>query len=148
MLKRSITYPDFFTDEEITEDFYFNVTESEFFEFELEFAGGMEEFIKTIIRTEDLKELVKLFKRLILLSVGEKQGSAFVKSPEFATAFSQTSAYNTLFMELATDDKKGAEFINGITPKTFKQEAQQDKPLGPPPTPTNSLAAPVAPVVL
>ena len=141
MLKREITYPDFFTDEEVTEEFYFNITETEFFEFELEYTGGIEEFIKTIVRTEDMQELVKLFKRLILLSFGRKEGSNFVKSDEIAKAFSQTAAYNALFIELTTNDVKAAEFVNGLMPKGSQKKTDQDKPLGPPPVPA-SLAAP------
>ena len=37
-------------------------------------------------------------------------------------AFSETEAYSKLFMELATDDVKAAEFVNGIIPADLKVE--------------------------
>ena len=37
-------------------------------------------------------------------------------------AFSQTAAYDALFMELATDADKAAAFVNGILPKKFQKD--------------------------
>ena len=39
-----------------------------------------------------------------------------------AQAFAQTEAYSELFMELATDDKAAADFVNGIVPADAAKE--------------------------
>jgi hypothetical protein len=41
--------------------------------------------------------------------------------------FSQTSAYDVLFMELATNDEAAAVFLKGVLPKEIQEEvARQD----------------------
>ena len=37
--------------------------------------------------------------------------------------FAETEAYSVLFMELATDDAKAAEFVNGIIPPDVAEKA-------------------------
>lgn len=63
---------------------------------------------------------------------GEKSpdGKRFVKSEELSTAFSQTEAYSQLYMELATDADKAAEFINGVIPNK-KPAASQHPAIAP-----------------
>lgn len=65
-------------------------------------------------------------------SYGEKSpdGKRFVKSEELSTAFSQTEAYSQLYMELATDADKAAEFINGVIPNK-KPAASQHPAIAP-----------------
>jgi hypothetical protein len=69
---------------------------------------------------------VSEFKKIVLLSYGEKtpDGKRFVKNDEIREAFSQTAAYDTLFMELATDDKAAADFIKGIMPRDMSQQVE------------------------
>lgn len=122
MLKKTITYPGY-DGETYKEDFYFNLKESEVLEMELGSSGGLSTYLTRIVAAKDTPEIVKIFKELILKSYGIKSpdGKRFMKSPEISQAFAETEAYSQLFMELATDDIKGAEFINGITPN--KKEA-------------------------
>lgn len=118
MLKKTLTYTDYDNNER-TEDFYFNLTKAELTEMELSTSGGLESRIRKIIATQDIPEVVVIFKELILKSYGEKSpdGKRFIKSKEIAEAFSQTEAYSDLFMKLATDADAAADFVNGITPK-------------------------------
>lgn len=117
MLKKTITYPDL-DGNEITEDFWFNLSKAELTELKYSEQGGLDVFIKNIIETRDSKRLIEMFKKLILMSYGERglDGKRFIKSDEIAIAFSQTEAFTNLFMELVTDDAKAAEFVVGILP--------------------------------
>ena len=130
MLKKTITYPDY-NGIERTEDFYFNFTKAELTEMDLGTTGGMSEMIKNIIASKDTPSLIKLFKKLVLDAYGEKSadGKRFIKSPELSTAFSQTEAYSQLFMELATDDNKAADFINGIIPSDVAKSLAEQQAL-------------------
>lgn len=121
MLKRDIKYRTF-DDEEVTETFYFNITKSEVVELEVGHEGGMEAFIKRIVRTNDSKALIAEFKRIILLAYGEKSddGKRFVKSDELRNAFSQTAAYDALFMDLATNENSAVDFIRGVLPADMR----------------------------
>ena len=117
MLKKTITYTDY-NGTERTEDFYFNLTKAEIMEMEMSTSGGLAESIQRIVAAEDAPAIIKIFKDLVLKAYGEKSpdGRRFIKSDEITEAFAQTEAYSILFMELATDDKAAAKFVNGIVP--------------------------------
>lgn len=121
MLKKTIEYTDY-NNVKRKEEHYFNLSEAELMEMQLTTSGGLGEMIQKVVDAQDTPAIVKIFKDIILKSYGEKSadGKRFMKSEELSTAFSQTEAYNTLFMELATDADKASEFINGIVPKDME----------------------------
>lgn len=127
MKKETITYTDY-NGTERTEDFYFNLTKAEIMEMEMSTSGGLAEMIQRIVATQDAPAIIKIFKDLLLKAYGEKSpdGKRFIKSDEIATAFAQTEAYSILFMELATNADKAAEFVNGIVPADLEQKVKSD----------------------
>ena len=124
MLKKTIKYEDFDGNER-EETFYFNLTEAELAEMELSEKGGLTKKLQLIVDTEDTPAIVKFFKDMLLLSFGKKSedGRRFEKSEELRKEFSESMAFSKLFMELATDDEKAAEFINAIVPKNIATKA-------------------------
>lgn len=117
MLKLTRTYDDY-NGVSRTEDFYFNLTQAEITEMELSVDGGLVEMINRIVAAQDGKQIIALFKDIILRAYGEKSpdGRRFIKTQELRDSFAQTEAYSDLFMELATDSKAAADFVNGIIP--------------------------------
>ena len=117
MIKLNRTYTDY-NGVERNEDFYFNLSKAELLEMELSTDGGMEALINRIVNTQDSKELVKIFKSVVLKAYGVKSddGKRFIKTKEATEAFSQTEAYSDLFVELATDGEAATKFINGCIP--------------------------------
>lgn len=79
--------------------------------------------LQAIIKAQDIPTIAKLFKQIILKSYGQKSpdGRRFIKSDELSTEFSQTEAYNVLYMELSQDAEKAAEFIKGIIPAKYRE---------------------------
>lgn len=134
MLKRDITYEDF-DGEQVTETFYFNLTKSEIIELEVSYKEGLQAALLRIVKAQDNKTLIAEFKKIVLLAYGERSedGKRFIKNDEIREAFSQTAAYDALFMELATSDDAAATFIKGVVPKDFAKEIEktQDVPLPP-----------------
>lgn len=126
MITKTITFVDY-NGEERTEDFMFNLTKAELMEMQVSKEGGMDKFIQKIIKEKDAKNLVGYFKDIILLSYGVKSddGKRFIKNEEIVDSFKQTEAYSELFMELATDADKAAEFINGIIPQSMIKEIEE-----------------------
>jgi hypothetical protein len=124
MLKRNITYTDF-EGNEITETFYFNLSRTEMVEMEVSYEGGLEATIQRIIETQDSKALIMEFKRIVLLSYGIRSadGKRFIKNDEVREEFTQTAAYDALFMELAMNDDAAVKFIQGILPRDLAQAA-------------------------
>lgn len=123
MLKKIITYTDY-NGVERTEPFYFNLSKAELMEMELGVTGGMTEMLNKIINAKDGPSLMKTFKEMIMKSYGVKSddGKRLIKSEELSIAFTQTEAYSVLFMELITDDKAAADFVNGIIPNEIQAE--------------------------
>ena len=123
MLKKIITYTDY-NGVERTEPFYFNLSKAELMEMELGVTGGMTEMLNKIIAAKDAPSLMKTFKEMIMKAYGVKSddGKRLIKSEELSIAFTQTEAYNVLFMELITDDKAAADFVNGIIPNEIQAE--------------------------
>ena len=126
MIKKTITYTDY-DGVTRTEDFFFNLSKPELMEMDMSASGGMEKMIKRIVDTQDGQKIIEIFKDIIFRSYGEKSddGKRFIKVRDghrLAEDFVQTEAYNELYMELATDDKAAAEFINGVIPQSLAQE--------------------------
>ena len=126
MYKKTLTYTDF-DGVERTEDFYFNYTKAELMDMQLSTEGGLLEIIKTIVKSKNTPELVKLFKRIILLSYGVKSedGRRFKKSDDIREDFQSSAAYPEIYMELATDAQAAADFINGVLPADLAAQANE-----------------------
>lgn len=123
MLKLTRTYNDY-NGMSRTEDFYFNLNQAEVTEMELSVDGGLVERINRIVAAQDGKQIIAVFKDIILRAYGEKSadGKRFIKNQELRDAFAQTEAYSDLFMELATNAEAAAKFINGIIPQGKKAQ--------------------------
>ncbi|MDO4292064.1 MAG: hypothetical protein Q4C65_02425 [Eubacteriales bacterium] len=124
MLVKKIKYIDY-NGNPREEDYYFNISKSELAEMELSIDGGYSVMMERIVAAQNLPELMKNFKQLILKSYGVKSpdGKRFIKSEELSTEFMQTEAYDKLFMELITDTKAAIDFANGIMPKEIAENA-------------------------
>ena len=123
MLTKTVKYTDY-NGNERTETLNFHLTKAEIAEMELSMPGGMSAIIQRIIEAQDTKELIAIFKDLLLRSYGVKSpdGRRFIKNDELREEFSQTEAYSEMFMELATDAKAASDFVNGIIPADMQEQ--------------------------
>lgn len=136
MISITKTYKDF-NGVERTETKLFNLSETEIMELELGTAGGVAEMLKSIVNAKDQPTIIKFFKEFILKAYGEKSadGTYFNKSEEMTHKFSCTQFYNLLFMELATDADKAANFVKGVVPQNMDIKK-----------PENATVVPIAPI--
>jgi len=118
MLKKTIEYVDY-NGQERKEDFYFNLNEFEITELEVSEKQGFVNTINEIVQSQDQKEIMRLFKEFVLRAYGIKSedGKRFIKSEEISRNFSQTDAFNVLFLELLSTTDTMTAFVNGIIPK-------------------------------
>ena len=130
MLKKTIKSVDFDGNER-TDECYFNLSRTELTELEMSENGGFDKFIEKIVETKDNKTIYKMFKEIVLTSYGEKSydGKHFVKKKtvdgqtiRLRDEFEQTSAFDELMMELLSDEKASADFINHVIPKELADE--------------------------
>ena len=130
MIKKTVTYFDYDNNER-TETLYFNLNQSELIEVALDIPDDVSKtvendpskFDKEVVATglvEKMgqKGIMGFVKDLLIKSYGIKSedGRRFIKTPELATEFSQTIAFDTIFMELMANDKAAADFVNGVIP--------------------------------
>lgn len=128
MRKETIKYEDY-NGVEREDDFFFNLNKAEIMEMQLSTTGGLAEKIQAVVKAQDAKQIVAIFKELILKAYGKKSddGKRFIKSKEISDEFAQTEAYSNLFMKLATDAEFAADFINGIVPQMDDSKKQLEE---------------------
>lgn len=127
MYIKKITYSDFLGNER-TEDFHFNLTEAEIIEWLSTNAEyTLDKVIDNMRKKMNVKGILEATKDLIYMAYGEVSldGRRFIKSKEVKDAFMETNAYSVLFMELATDATKAAEFFNSIIPKDLAEKVNK-----------------------
>lgn len=128
MIEKTITYTDFFGNEQ-TETFCFHLGVAQLTEMELT-AEGMGDYIKKIIKTEDTKEIWRIFRDLLTRSVGTRSadGKRFIRDDNITADFMETNAFDEFFIELMNAEY-AAQFIHGILPHQIieKMEAQENK---------------------
>lgn len=100
------------------EDFYFNLTKADLLKMELSEEGGMDKRLDRLVKTKDMKEAIKVFEGLLLLSFGIKTDDGrFVRSEEARANFVSSAAYPEIYFKLATDVEEANKFVAGIIPK-------------------------------
>lgn len=115
MIKKSITYTDF-NGSEVTEDFYFHMTDAEILKLECSEKGGLTTIINNISHETDPKIIFNIFERVIRMAYGRRSldGSSFLKKPEYADAFLASEAYSQMFMEFMQNPDSFADFFKGL----------------------------------
>ena len=132
MLKKTIKYQDY-NGVDREEVFMFHLSKAELMEMEMGTTGGLAESIQKVVEAQDTPSIIKIFKDIILKAYGEKSadGKRFVKVSDagvpLSIGFSQTEAFSTLFMELATNADEAAKFIQGIIPSDIEIPEDQLK---------------------
>lgn len=131
MLKKTITYEDF-NGEQVTNDFYFNLTRAEMIEYDASCPGGAIEYLTYLMNNRKNAPLIAAFKDLILRSYGERlPNGRFVKTQEAYDEFKASDAYSVLFMEIVSGEEAAAAFVNGVIPKDAqKKDLHAVAPLG------------------
>ena len=137
MFVKKIKFEDF-NGVEREQSFYFHLMESELLELQASIGGeGFTEYVKRIINTNDTPKLAELFKKLILMSYGEKSddGMTFVKNDpirgKLSDWFAQTQAYSELYTSLISDEKEAVEFFNRVIPARLAEKVAAEQGTNP-----------------
>lgn len=125
MIKELIKYEDYNGDMR-EETAYFALSRAELTEMELSMEDGLAAYYTRIVEANNVPELSKVFKELIIKSYGIKSddGKRFIKrAPDghlLANDFVDSAAYEQFYIDLLTDTDKAIAFFNGIVPKVNK----------------------------
>jgi hypothetical protein len=161
LLRRSITYTNPFTDEEVTEEHFFHISKADLVQMEMEEHGatytdkegkqlsGMQARLQKIVDSNDGKAIIAEIKDFIRRSYGRKEGDRFVKTQAYWDDFASTEAFSQLLFELCTDPAASAEFLTKIIPSNLdqiaaeiRQKAEQTAAAQTAPAQTNGAPAP------
>lgn len=135
MLKRTIKFTDL-NGEQLTEDHYFHLNKAEIAHLLVTDKGyTLDKLIERLRVERKGRELIKIIDEILEMAYGRPSpdGRKFEKSEEIWRDFKETEAYSIIFMELAGDAKKMADFINAIVPKELAEEIKRivkDNPNG------------------
>lgn len=123
MFKCDVEYENF-NGEKKTKVCYFHLSKVDLTELEVEHQGGLQSFIKNIVEAQDMKKLYAEFKRIVLLSYGEKSsdGERFIKKGD---EFVDTAAFHELMMKLTVDAEFAAAFVAGVVPADVREDAKK-----------------------
>lgn len=128
MLKKTITYNDYDGNTR-TDDFWFNLSQAELAEMDVE-SGGMQKRLEMISSTNDPKEIMRIFKDIVMRAYGERTADGKFRKVDLngyrlANDFVQSEAYSELFFELFNDANKASEFMISLLPKNVQDEARK-----------------------
>lgn len=129
MVKKTLTYNDF-EGNEVTKDFYFNISKMEFRELDRKIPGGLQNLIDSIKTEKDEDRMLDLMSTLILESYGEKaEDGRFVKEDawgrKLSSFFKVSEAWDVLFLNLLRNEQELNEFLVGIVPKDVAEGAKE-----------------------
>lgn len=135
MLKKTITYTNPFTEQDVTEDHYFHISKADLVEMEMgehrtkytakdgQELTGMQAKIQKIVDAEDGGAILLEIKAMIQRAYGKKVGDRFVKNAEIWEEFSSSEAYSQLIYDLCTNAEEAGKFMTGIVPSGLDLEA-------------------------
>lgn len=111
-----------------TEDFWFNLNETELLDSENS-DKPMSQTLIHIMRENDINKLIGYYKDLLLMSYGERRdASHFYKSPEIRKSLESHVAFSDIYMDLVSDNtgEKLIAFIKGVFPKRMVADMNFD----------------------
>lgn len=127
MIKKTITFEDYAGNKR-EEEHFFHLNKAEVVKW-LTTSGDytLDKLLDKIVKERNGKQIMEIFDDLLHRSYGKisLDGRRFEKSEEIWKDFSESEAYSTLFMEIVTDAKKAADFVNGIIPKDMANEIEK-----------------------
>ena len=128
MVKRTIKYTDYFGVER-EEDFYFSITAPELIEWEREDpTGSLAKKLEGIVNSENPIEILGIIRWIVMKSYGvrSEDGRFFKKSDEISEMFTQSAAYEEMYISFLENPELAIEFINSVIPKKLPKNVSME----------------------
>ena len=128
MVKKTVNYKNFNGDD-ITEELYFNLTKTELIKLQNSMPEGFDKYLDSAIKNKDVKKIMEIFEKIILLSYGEKSedGKHFNKSDSIRENFQSTEAYDEIFTEFLEKPDEFKNFIEAVIPQGLVKDNSLEK---------------------
>ena len=133
MIKRTLTFEDPFTEESVTQDYYFHLSKADIIRIMgRDREGDWEKYVQNVVESGDSDTIFNFIEDIIKQSVGKRTPDGlFVKPRDYAEAFVASEAYGELVVELIQNAKMAEEFFRGVVGKKgFEQKKQLESVTG------------------
>lgn len=126
MIKKTIKFKDL-DDNEVADDFYFNITKAEGLKLHMGRKGGLSEYVEEIVKSEDNLEILAILDQILKTALGRRSedGRRFIKTEEIWLDFFESDAYSELVVEFFTDPTSMALFVEGVLPKDMGEALEK-----------------------
>ena len=133
MIKRTLTFEDPFTEESVTQDYYFHLSKADIIRIMgRDREGDWEKYVQNVVESGDSDTIFNFIEDIIKQSVGKRTPDGlFIKPRDYAEAFVASEAYGELVIELIQNEKMAKEFFRGVVgKKSFEQKKQLESVTG------------------
>lgn len=133
MIKRTLTFEDPFTEQSVTQDYYFHLSKADIIRIMgRDREGDWEKYVQNVVESGDSDTIFNFIEDIIKQSVGKRTPDGlFVKPRDYAEAFVASEAYGELVVELIQNAKMAEEFFRGVVGKKgFEQKKQLESVTG------------------
>lgn len=127
MVKKTVTFKDF-DGNSVQEDCYFHLYTAEVVKWLMTDKGcTLDKVLEQMIKERKGSQVMDFYDDLLRRSYGVRDldGIHFIKNDEVWNRFKSSEAYSIIYMELVTDQKKAADFLNAIIPKEMADEVEK-----------------------
>jgi hypothetical protein len=126
MIKRTISFIDI-DGNPVEEDWYFSLDEADAAETDIAHRKDLAEYLASIQKNKDTKELLDVWRQLLFAAVGKREGKLLIKGPEIVREFRFGGAYKQFFSQIIEMDDAGFEFFNSIMPEKIQKQVQEEQ---------------------
>lgn len=126
MFKKTIKFENF-NGVEVERDFYFHLSKAELAALATD-ADSMQERIKRIQETKDVRAVINEFREIIKLSVGvrSEDGERFIKDGDAQSSLLDSPAFDELLFGLIQEPNAAADFIKQLVPEKLQKQLEEE----------------------
>jgi hypothetical protein len=122
--KESITFQDL-DGKEVTQDWYFSLTEAAMAELPFMHDEDRETKLTEIAKNRDSRAWIDILKMVIFASVGRREGDLLVKNQETLDQFRYGGAYDEFFANLLEQQDAGFGFFQSTLPDRLRKKLDE-----------------------
>lgn len=129
MIEKKIKYHDLYGDSR-EDTFYFSMNETQFARVNAMFPGGLQEYTMKAAKDKDPDGMFRVIDTIVREAYGEKVNNGFVKvapnGQKLADFFINTEAYDTLMIELMSNEDNLMAFLTGCLNKNAQDRVKSE----------------------
>lgn len=122
--KESITFENL-DGEQVTEEWYFSLAESDLAELPIMRDGNHEQILNEIIQNKKAGDWLDILKMVIFASVGRREDNLLIKDEETRRQFEYGGAYREFFSTLIAQNDAGYGFFRSTLPARLSKKLDE-----------------------